>query len=120
MANASLGGVTLDENPRRYEESKAARRHSVHRTYDGSTVVQNFGVKAGDQVLQVECDYVTAATKTSLEAKHTGAQPVAWISPDEAAEAVPTAVNVIVLTMTFERWRGQALYRMMLTMQVVP
>lgn len=120
MANASLGGVALDENPRRYEESLASRRHSVYRTYDGSTVVQNFGVRAGDRILRVECDYVTAAKRTALEGKHTGAQPVAWISPDEAAKDTPTPVNVIVLSMTFERWRGHELYRVVFTMQVVP
>lgn len=120
MANASLGGVTLDENPRVYEESRAARRHSVHRMYGGDTVVQDFGVQAGDQVLRIECDYVTAATKVSLEVKYVGTQPVAWISPDEALEDTPTVVNVIILSMIFERWRGHELYRTIIVMQVVP
>jgi len=120
MANASLGGQELDENPRVYAESPATRRQSVHRIYDGSTVVQDFGVRAGDQVLRAECDYVLAATKTALEGKYSGAQPVAWISPDEAASGSPSSVNVIVLTMLFERWRGRELWRVTFSLQVVP
>lgn len=114
MANASLGGQELDENPRAYSDSQAARRQSAHRMYDGSTVVQDFGVGTGDRVLRVECDYVIAATKTALETKYSGAQPVVWIDPDGSS------MNVIVTSMEFQRWRGQALWRVQFTMQVVP
>lgn len=113
MANASLGGVTLDENPRVYTNSLPERRHSVHRTYIGGTVIQNFGVRVRDTILVAELSYVTGATRTLLEAVHSGAQPVTWVDPAGAS------MSVVVLSMTFDRWRGHDLYRGVIRMQRV-